>query len=108
MTQEAASNRLHNFILADKLTIDDTVEGFQLSLLLGNKVQSSQFKKLYATKFYEVFYEIASNISNPDYVDKFFYYFKEWQELYCCDFKKLYVMILLKQKDLIRDFEKLY
>jgi len=108
MTPKTAQNRLDNLKSANEISVDNAVEGFQLSLALGDRAHAIYFKKLYQAKLYELFYDVAINISNPDFLEKFFHFIEDWRELYCCNHKAVYVAMLLKQKDQIQDFQKLY
>lgn len=108
MTCKTSQNRLDDLISAKSISIDDAIEGFQLSLALSNHEQSIHFQKVHKKLLYQLYYDIAINITNPDFLEEFFRRFEEWKELYCCHHKELYVAMLLKQKDQIHDFQKLY
>lgn len=108
MTKQSAKEQLSLLQSSCSLSLQDVRFAYKLALVLGEREEATRFKEIYQELMYDEFLEIALSISNPYYLEKFFNLIGEWDKLYCCDFKSLYVLMLLKQKESIEDFEKLY
>lgn len=107
MTKEAAEQYLVHLGCQSQLSIDDAVKAYRISLALGDHLQAMHFEHVYSDLIYDLFLEITLNIGKQEYFDTFLRYSQEWDEALCCDYKYIYMAIMIKQKNEIDDYASL-
>ena len=88
-----------------KFSIEEAIEGYQLSLALCNHTSALHFKSIYDDLLFDLFLNITENITNPEYTKLFIQYQKEWVEAFCCEYKELYRAIIVVQKEDIPEYQ---
>lgn len=102
MTKESAMQQLDELKQRNKLSAEEALHAYRLSLALDDVVQVSYFANLYKDLGYILSLDIALNITKSEYRDLFFQEFKN-----CSSLPHSYCMaIIIKQKDQITNYEE--
>lgn len=107
MTKEIALERLSVFKQQTSFSVDETIEGFQIALSLGDRPQAVYFQRLYIDMMYDLFWDAALTITKQESVDFFIKHFTGWKCLYCGKLRSIHMTIILQQKDKIQNFDLL-
>lgn len=104
MLKDSAKYRVEQLKSLDKLSYEESVEAYQLSLAFCDHTSALHFKNIYYDLLFNLFLEITVNITQPEYTKLFIIYQKDWEEAFCCDYKDLYRAIIVVQKENILDY----
>ena len=105
MTKRTAEQRLLNLKYLKKYSIEEAIEGYQLSLACCDHASALHFKSIYYDLLFDLFLKITVNITKPKYAKLFIQYQNDWEEAFCCYYKELYTAVIVVQIENISDYQ---